>query len=134
MLCCNHASGTGHEDPSRRLLHSKINRNQGHGIAMGRYSQAGHNVSNICIFYSRTASNTKRFLSLSRTLWPLKYEQVSVDGGVLGLDRVFELISKGECLPVSCEKELKVIKHCNTIMAIALYCYPEIVVGAVIEG
>lgn len=68
------------------------------------------------------------------SLWLLKYVQVSADGGVLGLDRVFELISKGECLPVSCEKELKVIKHCNTIMAIALYCYPEIVVGAVIEG
>lgn len=73
------------------------------------------------VYFIVVLPQTLSVLSLSRTLWPLKYEQVSVDGGVLGLDRVFELISKGECLPVSCEKELKVIKHCNTIMAIALY-------------
>lgn len=31
-----------------------------------------------------------------------------MDGGALGLDKVFELIAEGEALPVVCEKELKV--------------------------
>ena len=34
--------------------------------------------------------------------------QVATDSGALGLDKVFELISEGENLPIYLEKELKV--------------------------
>lgn len=44
-----------------------------------------------------------------------------MDGGVLGLDRVFALIHEGECLPVSCQKELKVTTAIF-YTANALYC------------
>ena len=68
-------------------------------------------------------------------LYPLRYKQVSADGGVLGLDRVFALIYEGESLPVSCEKELKVNDR-EILMANCplQYCYPELVAAAVAEG
>ncbi|KAK6130062.1 hypothetical protein DH2020_036189 [Rehmannia glutinosa] len=40
--------------------------------------------------------------------WAETAKKVSADGGMLGLDKVFELISEGESLPVYCGKELKV--------------------------
>lgn len=33
-----------------------------------------------------------------------------MDGGALGLEKVFELIAKGEDLPLVCEKELEVTR------------------------
>lgn len=44
-----------------------------------------------------------------------------MDGGVLGLDRVYELISEGETLPVSCAEELKVTPF--LLMAYVLLCF-----------
>ncbi|KAL6547914.1 hypothetical protein OROHE_009619 [Orobanche hederae] len=49
--------------------------------------------------------------------WAETAKKVSVDGGVLGLDKVFELIWEGESLPVSCEKELKLLRDRSM-----LYC------------
>ncbi|PIN05226.1 hypothetical protein CDL12_22235 [Handroanthus impetiginosus] len=49
--------------------------------------------------------------------WADTAKKVSADGGVLGLDRVFELILEGENLPVSCEKELKLLRDRSM-----LYC------------
>ena len=34
-----------------------------------------------------------------------------MDGGALGLDKVFDLIAQGEDLPLVCEKELKVTRN-----------------------
>ncbi|CAA0838763.1 transcription factor jumonji (jmjC) domain-containing protein [Striga hermonthica] len=49
--------------------------------------------------------------------WAETAKKVSVDGGMLGLDKVFELISEGESLPVSCAKELKLLRDRSM-----LYC------------
>ncbi|KAG6405770.1 hypothetical protein SASPL_133364 [Salvia splendens] len=67
--------------------------------------------------------------------WADTAKQVSADGGILGLDRVFALIYEGESLPVSCEKELKVNDR-EILMANCplQYCYPELVAAAVAEG
>ena len=40
--------------------------------------------------------------------------QVGTDSGALGLDKVFELISEGENLPIYLDKELKV-KHSDSV-------------------
>ncbi|KAK6130041.1 hypothetical protein DH2020_036227 [Rehmannia glutinosa] len=55
--------------------------------------------------------NRKFELSLARNPAAVagKHEGLR-DGGMLGLDKVFELISEGESLPVYCGKELKVTK------------------------
>ena len=50
------------------------------------------------------------FGSFVLTLWS-PHVQVSMDSGALGLDKVCELITQGENLPVHFEKELKVIKQ-----------------------
>ncbi|KAM3396817.1 lysine-specific demethylase 5A [Capsicum galapagoense] len=49
--------------------------------------------------------------------WADMAKKVSTDGGALGLDKVFELIMEGENLPVSCEKELKLLRDRSM-----LYC------------
>ncbi|KAL3619294.1 hypothetical protein CASFOL_036864 [Castilleja foliolosa] len=49
--------------------------------------------------------------------WAETAKKVSVDGGMLGLDKVFQLISEGESLPVSCAKELKLLRDRSM-----LYC------------
>ncbi|KAL6544030.1 hypothetical protein OROGR_010527 [Orobanche gracilis] len=49
--------------------------------------------------------------------WAETAKKVSMDGGVLGLDKVFELIWEGQSLPVSCEKELKLLRDRSM-----LYC------------
>ncbi|KAM3360955.1 hypothetical protein P3S68_015809 [Capsicum galapagoense] len=81
-------------------------------------------------------SNSKIELALARTSWKIRAQrllddshkpsiqvlqrhlkEVSIDGGALGLDKGFELIMEGESLPVSCEKELKLLRD-----QIMLYC------------
>ncbi|KAH6777584.1 transcription factor jumonji domain-containing protein [Perilla frutescens var. frutescens] len=57
--------------------------------------------------------------------WVDTAKQVSADGGVLGLDRVFELILKGECLPVSCEKELKLLRDRSMLYCICRKPYDQ---------
>ncbi|CAH9137395.1 unnamed protein product [Cuscuta epithymum] len=42
--------------------------------------------------------------------WADTAKKVAADGGVLGLDKVFNLLSEGENLPVSCENELKLLR------------------------
>ncbi|KAG8382234.1 hypothetical protein BUALT_Bualt05G0055700 [Buddleja alternifolia] len=49
--------------------------------------------------------------------WADTAKKVSMDGGALGLDRVFDLILEGENLPVSCGKELKLLRDRSM-----LYC------------
>ncbi|PSS04169.1 Lysine-specific demethylase [Actinidia chinensis var. chinensis] len=51
------------------------------------------------------------------TQWADKAKKVSIDSGALGLDRVFELITEGENLPVHFEKELKLLRDRSM-----LYC------------
>ncbi|XP_057775815.1 lysine-specific demethylase JMJ17 isoform X2 [Salvia miltiorrhiza] len=57
--------------------------------------------------------------------WADTAKQVSVDGGVLGLDRVFALIYEGECLPVSCEKELKLLRDRSMLYCICRRPYGQ---------
>ncbi|GFS37147.1 transcription factor jumonji (jmjC) domain-containing protein [Actinidia rufa] len=51
------------------------------------------------------------------TQWADKAKKVSIDSGALGLDKVFELITEGENLPVHFEKELKLLRDRSM-----LYC------------
>ncbi|KAL0447973.1 UNVERIFIED_CONTAM: Death-inducer obliterator 1 [Sesamum latifolium] len=57
--------------------------------------------------------------------WADKAKKVSMDGGMLGLDRVFELISEGESLPVSCEKELKLLRDRSMLYCICRRPYDQ---------
>ncbi|XP_051119104.1 lysine-specific demethylase JMJ17 [Andrographis paniculata] len=57
--------------------------------------------------------------------WAYTAKKVSVDGGVLGLDRVFELISEGECLPVDCVEELQLLRDRSMLYCICRRPYDE---------
>ncbi|KAL1556835.1 lysine-specific demethylase rbr-2-like isoform X1 [Salvia divinorum] len=57
--------------------------------------------------------------------WTDTAKQVSADGGVLGLDRVFALIFDGESLPVSCVKELKLLKDRSMLYCICRRPYGQ---------
>ncbi|KAK4422610.1 Lysine-specific demethylase 5A [Sesamum alatum] len=57
--------------------------------------------------------------------WADAAKKVSMDGGMLGLDRVFELISQGESLPVSCEKELKLLRDRSMLYCICRRPYDQ---------
>lgn len=73
-----------------------------------RWADTAKQVIISCIIHRESASILSQMIILL-ILCPSRCKQVSADGGVLGLDRVFALIYEGESLPVSCEKELKVI-------------------------
>ncbi|KAL8053846.1 hypothetical protein ABFX02_05G100200 [Erythranthe guttata] len=57
--------------------------------------------------------------------WADTAKKVSGDGGVLGLDRVFELISEGESLPVSCAKEIKLLRDRSMLYCICRRPYDQ---------
>ncbi|KAL0307431.1 UNVERIFIED_CONTAM: Death-inducer obliterator 1 [Sesamum angustifolium] len=57
--------------------------------------------------------------------WADTAKKVSMDGGMLGLDRVFELISEGERLPISCEKELKLLRDRSMLYCICRRPYDQ---------
>ncbi|KAK4365380.1 hypothetical protein RND71_016738 [Anisodus tanguticus] len=52
-------------------------------------------------------------------------KKVSTDGGTLGLDKVFELITEGENLPMSCEKELKLLRDRSMLYCICWRPYDK---------
>lgn len=77
-------------------------------------------VGHLGLQWADTAKKVKPTATLTYSqaylLFPIQfswssYQQVSMDGGALGLEKVFELIAEGEQLPLVCEKELKVIRH-----------------------
>ncbi|XP_075102065.1 lysine-specific demethylase JMJ17 isoform X2 [Nicotiana tabacum] len=57
--------------------------------------------------------------------WADMAKKVSTDGGVLGLEKVFELITEGENLPVSCEKELKLLRDRSMLYCICRRPYDQ---------
>ncbi|KAK4338415.1 hypothetical protein RND71_042902 [Anisodus tanguticus] len=57
--------------------------------------------------------------------WADTAKKVSTDGGALGLDKVFELIAEGENLPVSCEKELKLLRDRSMLYCICRRPYDQ---------
>ncbi|XP_049378472.1 uncharacterized protein LOC125843295 [Solanum stenotomum] len=57
--------------------------------------------------------------------WADNAKKVSTDGGALGLDKVFELITEGENLPVSCEKELKLLRDRSMLYCICRRPYDQ---------
>ncbi|KAL3362286.1 hypothetical protein AABB24_014924 [Solanum stoloniferum] len=57
--------------------------------------------------------------------WADIAKKVSTDGGALGLDKVFELITEGENLPVSCEKELKLLRDRSMLYCICRRPYDQ---------
>ncbi|CAN4077732.1 unnamed protein product [Withania somnifera] len=57
--------------------------------------------------------------------WADLAKKVSTDGGALGLDKVFELITEGENLPVSCEKELKLLRDRSMLYCICRRPYDQ---------
>ncbi|XP_019264663.1 PREDICTED: lysine-specific demethylase 5B isoform X1 [Nicotiana attenuata] len=57
--------------------------------------------------------------------WADMAKRVSTDGGALGLDKVFEIITEGENLPVSCEKELKLLRDRSMLYCICRRPYDQ---------
>lgn len=57
--------------------------------------------------------------------WAEMAKKVSADGGTLALDRVYALIAEGEDLPVSCEKELKLLKDRSMLYCICRRPYDQ---------
>ncbi|XP_012086902.1 lysine-specific demethylase 5B isoform X2 [Jatropha curcas] len=57
--------------------------------------------------------------------WADRAEKVALDSGNLGLDHVFELLSEGENLPVSLEKELKLLKSRSMLYCICRKPYDD---------
>ncbi|KAL8498431.1 hypothetical protein ACS0TY_021673 [Phlomoides rotata] len=57
--------------------------------------------------------------------WAETAKKVSMDGGVLELNRVFELISEGECLPVSCLEELQLLRDRSMLYCICRRPYDQ---------
>lgn len=57
--------------------------------------------------------------------WTDTAKKVSTDGGALGLDEVFNLIAKGEDLPLVCDKELKLLKDRSMLYCICRRPYDQ---------
>ncbi|KAL3499347.1 hypothetical protein ACH5RR_038440 [Cinchona calisaya] len=57
--------------------------------------------------------------------WADTAKKVSTDGGALGLDKVFDLISQGEDLPLICEKELKLLRDRSMLYCICRRPYDQ---------
>ncbi|VFQ70792.1 unnamed protein product [Cuscuta campestris] len=59
------------------------------------------------------------------TEWANTAKKVAADGGALGLDKVFNLISEGENLAVNCENELKLLRDRCLLYCICRRPYDE---------
>ncbi|KAL2544111.1 uncharacterized protein Fot_13344 [Forsythia ovata] len=57
--------------------------------------------------------------------WADTAKKVSMDGGALRLDKVFELITEGENLPVDCVKELKLLRDRSMLYCICRRPYDQ---------
>lgn len=57
--------------------------------------------------------------------WADAAKKVSMDGGALGLDKVFDLIAQGEDLPLVCEKELKLLRDRSMLYCICRRPYDQ---------
>ncbi|XP_027080412.2 lysine-specific demethylase JMJ17-like [Coffea arabica] len=57
--------------------------------------------------------------------WADTAKKVSMDGGALGLDKVFDLIAQGEDLPLVCEKELKLLRDRSMLYCICRRPYDQ---------
>lgn len=57
--------------------------------------------------------------------WADTAKKVSMDGGALRLDKVFELIIEGENLPVNCVKELKLLRDRSMLYCICRRPYDQ---------
>ncbi|CAI9094044.1 OLC1v1029693C1 [Oldenlandia corymbosa var. corymbosa] len=57
--------------------------------------------------------------------WADTAKKVSIDGGALALDKVFELIEEGENLPLVCEKELKMLGDRSMLYCICRRPYDQ---------
>ncbi|XP_050375974.1 lysine-specific demethylase JMJ17 [Argentina anserina] len=64
-------------------------------------------------------------LKCSGLQWADKAKKVAADAGALPLDKVFELISEGENLPVLVEKELKLLKERSMLYCICRKPYDQ---------
>ncbi|KAL6182188.1 hypothetical protein ACLB2K_043611 [Fragaria x ananassa] len=64
-------------------------------------------------------------LKCSGLQWADKAKKVAADSGALPLDKVFELISEGENLPVLVEKELKLLKDRSMLYCICRKPYDQ---------
>ncbi|XAR70302.1 hypothetical protein NMG60_11027112 [Bertholletia excelsa] len=58
-------------------------------------------------------------------IWADKAQKVSMDSGALGLDKVFELITEGENLPVLCENELQLLRDRSMLYCICRKPYDQ---------
>ncbi|KAG9145128.1 hypothetical protein Leryth_008916 [Lithospermum erythrorhizon] len=57
--------------------------------------------------------------------WVEKAKKVSMDGGALGLDKVFELIAEGENLPLQFDKELALLRERSMLYCICRRPYDQ---------
>ncbi|KAK3012543.1 hypothetical protein RJ639_009334 [Escallonia herrerae] len=112
----------GSEKPAIQQIHQHLK--EGLTLGMPRDDHFWQRVTEVRHISGQWADKAKQLIA-TRFDTLLSCEQVSLDSGTLGLEKVFELINEGENLPVHFCKELKLLRDRSMLYCICRKPYDQ---------